>query len=204
MIAPSSEDITGLVLCGGRGSRMGGADKGLVVLHDQPLVAHAVARLKNQVGLVALNANRNLDRYARLGLPVWPDEALAGVPPQPGPLAGWWVGLRQARTPYLLTVPCDAPHLPLDLAPRLALALAQSGAVMAVAATPAPGGVQVQPVFALMKTSLHAELLAYLQAGGRKALTWVLQQQAVQVLFEDAAAFSNINSPADLAALHST
>jgi molybdenum cofactor guanylyltransferase len=205
-------DITGLVLCGGRGSRMGGADKGLALLHGQPLVSHALARLQGQVGAIAVNANRNLSAYAALGHAVWADTA----PDYPGPLAGWLVGMQNATTPYLATVPCDAPLFPLDLVARLAAALVGSTAQLAFAATGAmpatdaahaahaAGGTQTQPMFALMQTSLHGELLAYLKNGGRKVQTWVAQQHGVQVLFDDAAAFSNANSPTDLAALHSS
>jgi molybdenum cofactor guanylyltransferase len=191
-------DITGLVLCGGRGSRMGGADKGLVHLHGQPLVAHALARLQSQVGPIAVNANRNLPAYAALGLPLWPDTE----PNYPGPLAGWLVGLQRASTPYVATVPCDAPHFPLDVVARLAAALSVSSARLAYAATEAGGAVQAQPVFALMECSLHAELRAYVSSGSRKVQAWLEQQQAVQVLFEDAAAFANANRAADLTALH--
>ena len=120
MIAP--EDITGLVLAGGRGSRMGGVDKGLQNHHGVPLALHALLRLAPQVGLTMINANRNLAAYESMGVPVWPD-ALADFA---GPLAGFLAGLEHCDTPYLVTVPCDSPRFPEDLVARLASALEAS------------------------------------------------------------------------------
>ena len=121
-IAPA--DITGLILCGGRGSRMGGVDKGLQAYQGMPLAMHALLRLAPQVGEVMINANRNLAAYESMGASVWPDP----VADYPGPLAGWLAGLEHCQTPYMLTVPCDTPGFPADLAARLAHALVSEGA----------------------------------------------------------------------------
>ena len=123
------QDITGLVLAGGRGSRMGGVDKGLQKHQGMPLAMHAMLRLAPQVGHVMINANRNLGAYESMGVPVWPD-ALADYP---GPLAGFLAGLEHCETPYLVTVPCDSPLFPEDLVDRLAQALAERDAEIAMA-----------------------------------------------------------------------
>ena len=128
-IAP--KDITGLVLCGGRGTRMGGVDKGLQNHHGIPLALHALLRLQPQVGQVMLNANRNLAAYESFGVQVWPDP----MADHPGPLAGWLAGLEHCETPYMVTVPCDSPHFPLDLVPRLAQALVAGDHDIAMAAS---------------------------------------------------------------------
>ena len=194
-IAP--EQITGLVLCGGRGSRMGGVDKGLQNLAGMPLALHALLRLQPQVGGVMINANRNLAAYESMGVPVWPD-VLAD---HPGPLAGWLAGLEHCETPYLLTVPCDSPNFPLDLAERLAAALAHDDADIAMACTLEGGAVQLQPVFCLLKAALIESLVAYLHDGQRKIDRWTAQHRCVQVMFDDAAAFFNANTAAELQSL---
>ncbi len=188
------QDITGLVLAGGRGSRMGGVDKGLQNHHGQPLALHALMRLRLQVGVAMINANRNLAAYASMGVPVWPD-ASADFP---GPLAGLRAGLEHCQTPWLATVPCDSPNFPADLVQRLAQGAAAAGARAAVAATREDGQVHAQPVFCLVQAGLRDSLLAYLQAGERKVLPWLKQQGAVQVVFDDASAFFNANTPGDL------
>jgi molybdopterin-guanine dinucleotide biosynthesis protein A len=151
--------ITGLILAGGRGSRMGHIDKGL---------------------------------QAFKGLPLWPDL----LPEFPGPLAGLQAGLSRCATPYLLSVPCDSPLLPLDLAARLSQGLQDAGADLALASTDGeqPGRRQRHPVFCLMKTSVLPQLDAFLREGGRKMETWMAALASVDVHFEDAAAFSNINT----------
>jgi molybdopterin-guanine dinucleotide biosynthesis protein A len=150
MSAITTEQITGVVLAGGRGSRMGGVDKGLQNHHGMPLALHALLRLEPQVGAVMINANRNLGAYEAMGVPVWPD----ALPDYPGPLAGMLAGLERCETPYLVTVPCDTPNFPLDLVERLARGLAGAGAEIAMAAT-REGGVQAtQPVFCLLQAAL--------------------------------------------------
>src|SRR5690606_31030668 len=125
------EHITGLILAGGRGSRMGGTDKGLQQLHGIPMALHALLRLAPQVGSVMINANRNLAAYESMGAPVWPDHS----PDFAGPLAGIAVGLERCETPYLVTVPCDTPMFPDDMVPRLATALENEQAEIAMVHT---------------------------------------------------------------------
>jgi len=191
------QDITGLILCGGRGTRMGGVDKGLQNHNGMPLALHALMRLQGQVGHVLINANRNLAAYESLGVPVWPDP----MADYPGPLAGWLAGLEHCETPYLLTVPCDTPNFPLDLAARLAPALEAEGADVAMAASLEDGRVQVQPVFCLLRSSLIDSLVAYLESGQRKIDQWTGQQRCATVVFEDEAAFFNANTAEDLRSL---
>ncbi len=188
------EDITGLVLAGGRGSRMGGVDKGLQLYRGQPLVQHALARLAPQVGPMCLNANRYPEVYRQFGLPLLAD----GVAEYPGPLAGFLAGLTHCQTPWLLTVPCDTPDFPLDLARRLGDALLACNADIALAATLQQGRPQPQPVFCLMRSSLRASLVDFIASGQGKIDSWTAQHARVQVLFDDAQAFFNINTLAEL------
>lgn len=198
-IAPS--DITGLVLAGGQGTRMGGADKGLQPFGGVPLAEHALRRLQAQVGGVMVSANRNLPAYQALGVPVLPDsqEGFAG------PLAGLLAGLAHCPTPWLLAVPCDAPLFPDDLALRLACAATEAGALIALAAAPdaeAGGALRPQPVFCLVHTTLHGSLARYLAEGGRKAGAWAAQHQRALAPFDRPGdpplAFANANTLAEL------
>lgn len=188
------DDITGLILAGGRASRMGGVDKGLQSHRGVPLALHALMRLAPQVGHAMINANRNLGAYESFGVPVWPD----ALPDYPGPLAGFLAGLEHCETPYLVTVPCDTPDFPLDLVERLAQALKREGAEVAMAASSGAGGVQVQPVFCLMKTTLMESLVAFTQSGQRKIDKWTAQHRCVEVLFDDEDAFFNANTADEL------
>ncbi|PVX83765.1 molybdenum cofactor guanylyltransferase MobA [Paraburkholderia unamae] len=200
-----AESITGLVLAGGRGQRMGGVDKGLQILHGKPLAAHVLARLAPQAGALAISANRNQDAYAALGAP-WRASVLADTLPDfPGPLAGLLAGLRAAHTEWLLTAPCDSPWLPADLAARLghaALAHGAAGAdIVTATTTNAAGVVSLHPVFALVRTSLADDLAAFLAAGERKVRAWYARHKAAEVAFADERAFYNINSLQELAEL---
>ncbi len=195
MIEP--KDITGLVLCGGRGTRMGGVDKGLQNHQGIPLALYALLRLQPQVGPVMINANRNLAAYESFGVSVWPDP----VADYPGPLAGWLAGLEHCETAYMVTVPCDTPAFPADLVARLASALESEGAELAMAATLEHGRVQLQPVFCLLTSGLIEGLVAYLHGGGRKIDAWTARHRCATVVFDDASAFFNANTSADLAAL---
>lgn len=186
--------ITGLVLAGGRGSRMGGVDKGLQNHHGIPLAMHALLRLQPQVGELMMNANRNLGAYEAMGAPVWPD----ALPDYPGPLAGLLAGLERCETPYLVSVPCDTPHFPTDLVARLAAALAAADAEIAMAATREGGQLRTQPVFCLLKAELMESLVAFLQAGERKIDRWTARHRCVTVEFDDPAAFFNANTAAEL------
>lgn len=186
--------VTGLVLAGGRGSRMGGVDKGLQPHRGQPLAQHALRRLQAQVGRAMVSANRNLDAYAAFGVPVWPD----ALPDHPGPLAGFLAGLAHCDTPYLVTVPCDTPNFPVDLVARLGRALLAEGAEIAIAATVEDGRLQPQPVFCLMRASLAASLAAFVQGGQRRIDRWTAGHRCATVVFDDAAAFANANTPDEL------
>ncbi|MBP6775655.1 MAG: molybdenum cofactor guanylyltransferase MobA [Piscinibacter sp.] len=188
------EQITGLVLAGGRGSRMGGVDKGLQTHHGVPLALHALLRLAPQVGHVMINANRNLAAYESFGVPVWPD----ALPDFAGPLAGFLAGLERCETPYLATLPCDSPLFPVDLVARLAAALEAADAEIAMASTVEDGALRVQPVFCLMKASLLESLVRFTHGGGRKIDRWTAQHVCVDVAFDDARAFFNANTLAEL------
>ncbi len=199
--------ITGLILAGGRGSRMGGTDKGLQNFRGMPLALHALMRLQMQSLApeeTLINANRNLSAYESLGVPVWPD-SIDGFA---GPLAGFLTGLERCETPLLLTVPCDSPLFPLDLAERLYTALSQENAGVAIAAAPeADGQVRAQPVFCLLKTGLLESLVKFTQSGGRKIDAWTAQHHCALVPFDgpedNALAFSNANTLAELQQLES-
>ena len=189
-----SEHITGLILAGGRGSRMGGVDKGLQNHQGSTLAMHALLRLGPQVGEMMINANRNLAAYEAMGAAVWPD----ALPDYAGPLAGFLAGLEHCETPYMVTVPCDSPLFPLDLVERLAQALEAEDAEIAMAATREGDTLQVQPVFCLMKTSLMESLIRFTQSGQRKIDRWTAQHRCVEVPFDDPFAFANANTPAEL------
>lgn len=188
------EQITGLILAGGRGSRMGGVDKGLQTHLGVPLAMHALLRLAPQVGELMINANRNLGAYESMGVPVWPDS----LPDYAGPLAGFLTGLERCETPYLVTVPCDSPLFPQNLVARLAEGLEAADAEIALAATREGDRVQVHPVFCLMRASLAESLLRCTAEGERKIDRWTARHRSVEVLFDDAAAFVNANTSAEL------
>ena len=188
------DDITGLVLAGGRGSRMGGVDKGLQNHRGMPLAMHALLRLQPQVGHAMINANRNLGAYESMGVPVWPDVQSDF----PGPLAGVLVGLERCETNYLVTVPCDTPNFPLDLVDRLAQALEAEQADIAMAATRENGEVMAQPVFCLLKATLLESLVKYLHDGQRKIDRWTALHRVATVVFDDASAFDNANTVEEL------
>jgi len=193
--------ITGLILAGGRGSRMGNVDKGLQPFRGTTMAQHVLERLAPQVGSVIINANRNLEDWRAFGMPVWPDQ----TPDFAGPLAGLQAGLRHCTTPWLLAAPCDSPFLPADLAERLAAAVDAEDADLAFAATQEPGmRAQAHPVFCLVKASRLPELSQYLLEGGRRVDGWYKDLKAVEVLFEDADAFRNINTPGELQELDNT
>ena len=186
----NKEQITGLILAGGRGSRMGEVDKGLQSLDGEPMVAHVFRRLAPQVGMLLINANRNLERYRQFGVHVCPDE-LTGFA---GPLAGLQTGLQHCSTPYLVTVPCDSPFIPLNLVECLNHALTTQDADLAVAFTGTGDNRQAQPVFCLMKTALLPYLNAFLESGKRRVDGWYAALKVAEVDFEDEAAFRNINT----------
>lgn len=184
-------EITGLVLAGGRAQRMGGVDKGLQLLHGRPLVAHVLERLAPQVGTLMISANRHLDKYAAFGVPVLAD----AEPDFKGPLAGLLAGLGAAGTAWLACAPCDAPQLPADLVARLAAARGTAQVVL----PRGPDG-RVQPLYALMSTTLRHSLAAALKAGQRRVTDWMLAHE--HRIIDLDADFPNINSLDDLQALN--
>jgi molybdenum cofactor guanylyltransferase len=194
-VAPTREAITGLILAGGRGQRLGGVDKGLQAWRGLPLVDHALARLAPQVREVMISANRNAHAYASRVTRVLADDS----DDFPGPLAGILAGLRAASTAWLAVVPCDSPQLPLDLVERLARGIGDAtGAV--VQRDHGDEGLRLEPVCCVLSTALADDLARYLAGGGRKVEGWV-SRHAAPVLFDrpdDASAFANINTLADL------
>jgi len=201
----SPADITGLILAGGRGSRMGGVDKGLQSYNGLPMALHTLTRLQigGSVGQVMINANRNLAAYESFGAAVWPD-VLADYA---GPLAGFLTGLERCETPYLVTVPCDTPRLPIDLVPRLVRAMQDQDAEIAMAAAPEAGAggqlqLRPQPVFCLLRVSLLESLVAFTHEGGRKIDAWTARHNTVLTPFDlpgdDPRAFFNANTLAEL------
>ena len=194
-----THSITGLLLAGGRGSRMGGSDKGLQPFKGTPLALHTLFRLQLQVGHVLISANRNLAAYESLGAPVLQDAQADFA----GPLAGFLAGLEACETPYLLTVPCDTPRFPQDLAARLMSALLSEDAEIAMpCAREEDGQLRPQPVFCLLRAELVSSLRAFIQAGGRKIDAWTAQHRCALVPFDapddDRQAFFNANTLAEL------
>lgn len=189
-----SIDVTGLVLAGGQGSRMGGVDKGLQPFRGRPMVAHVIERFGPQVDELLINANRNAMEYERFGHRVIADE----VPGFAGPLAGFERGLAHASGALVATVPCDSPFLPADLVARLRAALEAHGADLAVAKT----GVQAHPVFCLMRRGVHGSLREFLASGQRKIDRWYAALHVAEVAFDDEPdAFLNINTREELSGL---
>lgn len=182
-------NVTGIVLAGGQGRRMGGVDKGLQPLRGRPMVEWVLERLAPQVGEVIINANQNVQTYARYGHRVVGDEVSGFA----GPLAGLHAGMKTARHPLVVTVPCDSPFLPADLVARLASKIGPND--LAVAKT----GDQPHPVFSLVRKGLLENLEAYLLGGGRKIDAWYASLRFVEVAFDDEAdAFRNINTLEEL------
>ncbi|ANX04362.1 molybdenum cofactor guanylyltransferase MobA [Immundisolibacter cernigliae] len=193
--AGATAAVTGLILAGGRGSRLGGIDKGLLELDGEPLVQTVVRRLAGQVGTLLLSANRNLDRYRALGFEPLTD----GAYPDAGPLAGLRAGLLACATPWLLAAPCDMPFLPVDLGQRLLRAAAFDDPRARV---PFDGQSHHYTCLLLPRTAL-AQVEAGLESGRRSvrellhAIGWI----GVDFAASGPHAFSNLNTPADLAAL---
>jgi len=184
--------VTGVILAGGKGSRMGGVDKGLQAFRGKRLVDHVYERLAPQVAGVIINANQNHEAYRSFGVRVVSD-AVGGFA---GPLAGIHAGLSISRRPFLASVPCDSPFLPADLIERLYARIDETGAELAVAKT----GDQPHPVFAMMRRGVLEHLSGFLREGGRKIDAWYATLNVVEVVFDDEAeTFSNINTLDDLA-----
>ena len=190
----TQQEITGLILAGGRGMRMGGVDKGLQTLQGKPMILHVIQRLQPQVDRIMINANQNLDRYREFNFPVCADEKNDYA----GPLAGMQAGLIHCETAYMLTAPCDTPMLPTDLVTQLATALEKSKAEIAVANTKQHDRIHRQPVFCLMKKTVLTDLTAALERGVRKVDLWLAEKKLVDVVFDDETAFANINTLEEL------
>jgi molybdenum cofactor guanylyltransferase len=183
-------EICGVILAGGRASRMGGEDKGLLEFAGRPLIEYVLERLQPQVDNILINANRNTQRYAAYA-PV----AVDTIDGFAGPLAGMLAAMESVDSRYIMTVPCDGPYLPADLVARMSSAMDKHGATIAVA----HDGKRLQPVYALIDTALHDSLRAYLEDGERKIDLWYAQHHPVEVDFSDRAElFININRPEEL------
>jgi len=194
----TSEHITGLILAGGRAQRMGGIDKGLIPFHGKALIESAISRLKPQVSTILINANRSITKYSHYGYPVLMDE----TPDFSGPLAGFSVGLKHCKTPYLLTSPCDSPLLPTDLAEKMAAELEGNHLELVFASSKEKDGkIWSQPVFCLMRSDLQDSLNSFLSKGDLKIDRWFKELRSSSVLFENSQAFANVNTPEELSAL---
>jgi len=189
----SVTSVTGVVLAGGLGRRMGNVDKGLQLLEGRPLTSWVLQRLAPQVGEVLINANRNRGAYAAFGHRVIEDR-IAGFA---GPLAGMHRALSEATHALIISVPCDTPFLPEDLVARLAAPLDDERVDLSVAKT----GSQAHPVICLARKRLLSHLAAFLDSGGRKVDAWYSTLHVAEVAFDDQpAAFTNVNTPEDLRA----
>jgi molybdopterin-guanine dinucleotide biosynthesis protein A len=194
-----ASEITGVILAGGRGSRMGGVDKGLQNFNGMPMAMHTLLRLQPQVGEIMINANRNLGAYESFGVPVWPDV----LEDYAGPLAGFLTALERCETPWLVTTPCDSPLFPHDLVARLARAASEQEAEIAMAAAREEDGqLRTQPVFCLLRVELLESLLRFTKGGGRKIDAWTALHKTAIVAFDQAGddprAFFNANTLAEL------
>ena len=197
--------ISSIILAGGRATRMNGVDKGLVLLQNKPLITHVVERLKPQVAEILINANREIAQYQTFGYPVLKDIGQQDVTDEClgtyiGPLAGFSLGLQYAKHEYVLTMPCDSPLLPADLAQRLLGGMAESLADIAVASSDG----NAHPVFCLMKKNVLPSLIAFLEAGERKVSAWQKSLNYIEVDFSGrhlnsmTDAFINLNTFDDL------
>ncbi len=184
--------ISAIILAGGRAQRMGGQDKGLVEVAGEPMICHVLRAIEPQVGAIAINANRNLARYEALGYPVISDE-LADFQ---GPLAGMAAGLNWCPTDHLLTLPCDGPLVPGDLATALSIALGDGDVAVA------HDGQRLQPVHALLTKRCLPSLQAFLAEGGRKIDRWYAQlDMRTANLTDHAELFINVNTPDEQSAM---
>lgn len=185
-----TQEITGMILAGGEGRRMGGRDKGLEPFAGLPLVAHAVKRLEGRVGELLINANRNADAYRFFADRVIADLVMDGADGGfKGPLMGIYSGLRAANTPWLLIVPCDSPALPDNLVARLVAGIGDHDIGVAF------DGERLHPVVALLRTSLADDLALVLAEGERKIDRWYARHSWCKVDMSDCPdAFANLNT----------
>ena len=186
---PVAEQVAAVILAGGQGSRMGGADKGLVEYRGRPLIEWALDTLRPQVDELVISANRNLDTYAAYGQRVLPDT----LPDYPGPLAGILTAMQSVTADWLVVVPCDTPHLPADLVARLLQATQQAKVSLAIAADEA----HTHHTCFIVRTDQRDALAAFLARGERAVRRWQAEVPSTEVQF-DGAAFANLNRPEDL------
>jgi molybdopterin-guanine dinucleotide biosynthesis protein A len=192
--ATPTNDITGVILAGGKARRMDGEDKGLIILKDRAMIDYIITALRPQVGNIIINANRNQKRYSAYGLPVVADM----LGDYFGPLVGMATGMHATDQPYIVTVPCDSPFIPETLVETLYRTLDDKQAEISVA----HDGARMQPVFALLRCELLPSLLAYLGGGGRKIDTWYSQHHIALADFSGRPdTFMNLNTPEDKLAL---
>jgi molybdenum cofactor guanylyltransferase len=190
MKPPEKNNITAVVLAGGRGRRLGGLDKGLLSLEGKPLIEHIIDAIKPQAGTIIINANRNRQEYSAYGYPVISDD----MTDYQGPLAGFAAALSACKTDYIITLPCDGPTVPPDLVSRLAEALINQNAELAVA----HDGTRMQRVYALIPCALLDSLQAFLDTGDRTVGLWYAQHNVAQADFSDVPdTFFNINTEED-------
>ena len=183
-------NITAVILAGGKGSRLGGQDKGLVIYKGKPLIAHVLERIQPQVEQILISANRNQSKYQKYGYTVINDE-LSNFQ---GPLAGFASAMKIAKTDYILTLPCDGPKLPLDLVSRMTQEIKEKSGIAV-----AHNGERLQPVYAMIPVALLDSLENFLANGHRKVESWYAEQKSHVVDFsEQSNAFFNINRKQDL------
>ncbi|MBR7798990.1 molybdenum cofactor guanylyltransferase MobA [Undibacterium fentianense] len=194
----STDQITGLILAGGQGMRMGKVNKGLQPFNGKPMILHVIDRLETQVGSLIINVNHDRDLYAQFGFTLLADT----LPNYLGPLAGLHAGFTQCKTAFIATAPCDTPFLPRNLVEELRLTLQNSNAQIAVALSLEKGITcdewHQQPLFCLARTSLRESLEKFLQGGGRKVKDWLATIEVVNVKFTECEAFRNINTLEEL------
>ena len=192
IVIPNHQNMSAVILAGGRANRMQGEDKGLLTLANKPLIAHVIERLTPQIGHICISANRNQAQYAQTGLPVISDL----LNDYPGPLAGIYSALAQCESEWLVVVPCDTPGLPTDLVKRLCQAVIENEVPVAVV----HDGHYLHATFCLVHRSLQQDLLDFLQQGERKTRLWLTRQPHAICDFSDQpSAFVNINTPEELA-----
>jgi molybdenum cofactor guanylyltransferase len=193
----TSDHITAVILAGGLGSRMGGADKGLQQFRHAPLALHALLRIQPQVGEVLLNANRNIGVYEGFGIPVICDQ----IPDYAGPLAGMHAALSTSSLPFVVTVPCDVPLFPENLVERLSQPFEKNPDLMLTVVQTSSGD---QPVFCLIRIEALTSLEEFMKQGKRKIDAWYAQIPHAKVYFEDEKAFHNVNTVEELKSLESS
>jgi len=185
-----SNNVTAVILAGGKGRRIDGQDKGLIELTGRPLIEYIIDTITPQTSKILINANRNIERYRQFGHPVITDT----LSDFQGPLAGFAIGMESAKTPYIITLPCDGPFVPDDLISRMVKAIKENDAEIAVA----HDGTRMQPVYALLPVTLLPDLKSFLTSGERKIDRWYTQHDFALADFSDKPeSFLNINTPDD-------